>query len=600
MLSYSTGLTPPSTPQDFEDLCHTVYRVAFKDPTATKNGRSGQKQHGVDVFVMRESEERYGIQCKHKSFRTLTTAIVDEEVALADSGPVRIDHLLIATTAANDAKLIAYAAALSDRRTGEGKFKVSLAFWDTFESLIRAYPELQFTLAPHQPGGAFFRTEQRLIEQSALLHQIITNLPTTVAAAAQAIPEARVESLNKLVDGQLDAVKRQIEAGRVQDALQGLASLADSLEAFDVHQRSRWYTQRAHCYWLTSHSELASKDFDEAYALTPEDEKSVANRIRGLLITDRTTEAWEAAKQAKSRFPGSRSILTMWAQVAAQVGETVHWKRDVPPEFKDDPDVLYTFGWLALVRDDATAAVGYAERACEKGIASFEAMSLRLIANVQVALENGELASVGIVGEKVLGGILDSVAFLRPFDDVLWSRQDTISTEQTVVALGYALIMLGELQEAIAVLTKVISRFPTDPQLCRVLLDAFLRNDQQEQAFAFGQAHLDNLETDLKLVVAELAANRGDLAAIENVAVSLSTCGSQDREESSCDANRRDGRSAYPVPRRGTGPGGRRLARNVSAFHNPIAAAIRIAAKHGCSGSSFSGGREKPRKQLSC
>src|ERR1700694_1691107 len=113
MQIYSSNVQPPKTPQDFEYACHLIYSVVVDDPTATKYGRSGQQQHGVDVFAMHNGR-RYGIQCKQKIFGKLTQKIIDEEVNAADSGPIKIYELVIATTAPNDAKLVTYVAQLSD------------------------------------------------------------------------------------------------------------------------------------------------------------------------------------------------------------------------------------------------------------------------------------------------------------------------------------------------------------------------------------------------------------------------------------------------------------------------------------------------------
>ncbi|AZG17253.1 tetratricopeptide repeat protein [Cupriavidus pauculus] len=520
MLSYSTGLVYPSTHQDFEDLCHQVYRVVYRDMTASKNGRSGQKQHGVDIFFTSDGQ-RYGVQCKHKSFGKLTKPIIDAEIGLAEKGPVAIDHLIIATTARNDAKLLAYALELSDRRKAEGKFAVALAFWETIESLVRGHPELQSQLAPHQPGGAFYETSRKL---DALLQQVgVTHSWTAGAGAgAQLISAPRTDSLNKLVDGQLEAIKRLIEDGRVRDALESIKGLAASIDDFDVYQKCRWYTQRGHCYWLTGHLELAAQDFEQAFALTPEDDKAVANRIRGLLLTDRVPEAWEIARKAKDQFPGSRSIFIIWAQLSVQVRHPVSWRKDVPPEFKNDADVLYTFGWLAILQDKPNDGLKFVERALKGGRASFEVLSLRLIALVQTALVSGALASVGVVDKKVLDGLR---AALEPFreHDTLWARQDSVTTPQTVVAMGYAMLMLDEQQAAAEMLVKAVARFPEDDELLRVSIDALLRSEQRDSAYEFGTAHLDALAIDGKLVVAEMAANRGDEAILERVATLLAS-----------------------------------------------------------------------------
>ncbi len=44
------ALPPPRDGQPFEDLCRDLWAELWRDPNAQKHGRSGQKQHGVDVF----------------------------------------------------------------------------------------------------------------------------------------------------------------------------------------------------------------------------------------------------------------------------------------------------------------------------------------------------------------------------------------------------------------------------------------------------------------------------------------------------------------------------------------------------------------------
>jgi len=64
MLIYSTGVQPPRTAEDFEDMCHIAYSEVFDDLTATKNGRSGQSQNGVDTFAMRNGVVAKSDRCK--------------------------------------------------------------------------------------------------------------------------------------------------------------------------------------------------------------------------------------------------------------------------------------------------------------------------------------------------------------------------------------------------------------------------------------------------------------------------------------------------------------------------------------------------------
>jgi len=51
MLNYNTEISKPKSAEDFEEFCLIVYRVVFGDPSATKNGRSGQFLSGGEFPI---------------------------------------------------------------------------------------------------------------------------------------------------------------------------------------------------------------------------------------------------------------------------------------------------------------------------------------------------------------------------------------------------------------------------------------------------------------------------------------------------------------------------------------------------------------------
>ena len=60
-------LRKPENWQDFESLCKVLWGEIWNCPEIKKNGRTGQTQHGVDVYGTPQGEtEYYGIQCKGK------------------------------------------------------------------------------------------------------------------------------------------------------------------------------------------------------------------------------------------------------------------------------------------------------------------------------------------------------------------------------------------------------------------------------------------------------------------------------------------------------------------------------------------------------
>jgi uncharacterized protein (DUF2267 family) len=145
-------IAPLKAWDEFEDLCLALFRAEWKDSAAQKNGRQGQKQAGVDVFGRNYAQGGglWGVQCKGKNsgYRgELTQKEVDAELAKADTFTPQLAHWIIATTAANDAALQAYARTLSEQRATKQLCPVEIFFWESIEALLhkhRAVAEIYY------------------------------------------------------------------------------------------------------------------------------------------------------------------------------------------------------------------------------------------------------------------------------------------------------------------------------------------------------------------------------------------------------------------------------------------------------------------------
>jgi len=94
-----------------------------------RNGRTGQKQDGVDVFGRDDNNCQIGVQCKN-SVGGISLDVVKDEVAMAEAFQPPLDWLYIATTAKRDTSLQRDVRLLSDARLLAGKFRVGILFWD--------------------------------------------------------------------------------------------------------------------------------------------------------------------------------------------------------------------------------------------------------------------------------------------------------------------------------------------------------------------------------------------------------------------------------------------------------------------------------------
>ena len=153
-------IPPPKSWIAFEDLCHRLFKAVWADPLTQKNGRSGQPQHGVDVFG--SPGEGYavyqGVQCKGKEGQygsKPSLREIEREVTKAEGFEPALQHWIFATTAPVDATLQQKARQISVARAAEDKFTVSVLGWGEIESLLcehkqvlsELYPEYGFDFA---------------------------------------------------------------------------------------------------------------------------------------------------------------------------------------------------------------------------------------------------------------------------------------------------------------------------------------------------------------------------------------------------------------------------------------------------------------------
>lgn len=133
-------LRKPENWQDFESLCKVLWGEIWSSPEIKKNGRSGQEQHGVDVYGVPSNESEYfGIQCKGKddyAKSKLTKSEVDEEVVKAKLFKPALKKFYFATSANKDTKIEEYVRLKDQESRKNGEFEIHLFSWEDIVDLI--------------------------------------------------------------------------------------------------------------------------------------------------------------------------------------------------------------------------------------------------------------------------------------------------------------------------------------------------------------------------------------------------------------------------------------------------------------------------------
>jgi hypothetical protein len=165
-----TRLPIPKNWQDFEQLCHALWKEIWGDPNAQRNGRAGQAQAGVDIFGQPMYLHRLsGVQCKDKDSRLGSSLSASELVAeckkAANFVPA-IGDFTMATTAPRDESIQQEARMLTAKR--QFPFDVYVWSWDDIEQEIRPRPKL---LDAYFPGLQYSSLGSPQLYTSVISHR---------------------------------------------------------------------------------------------------------------------------------------------------------------------------------------------------------------------------------------------------------------------------------------------------------------------------------------------------------------------------------------------------------------------------------------------
>jgi hypothetical protein len=139
------SLRKPLNWQDFETLCKKLWGEIWKCNEIKKNGRSGQLQHGVDIYGTPTGEKQcYGIQCKGKdeySNKQFTIQEVEDEIKKAKEFKPPLKKLYFATTANKDGVIEEFVRIKNLEHLENDLFEVHLFCWEDIVDLIDENPE---------------------------------------------------------------------------------------------------------------------------------------------------------------------------------------------------------------------------------------------------------------------------------------------------------------------------------------------------------------------------------------------------------------------------------------------------------------------------
>ncbi|STR27356.1 Putative Zn-dependent protease, contains TPR repeats [Janthinobacterium lividum] len=517
-MAVTKDLATPDTEDDFEAMCHQLYRQMWNDSTSMRVGRSGHRQFGVDVLAF-DGRRTVGIQCKHYVKTKFTYGTVLDDVSKADAEGLVVGHLLFATTAPNNSEIVRTVFELSNSRRSQGKFTVSVDFWSDICGHIRMHPAIGRNFIPGYPGGAILEIGETTAQTLAAVHRVESLLKLALPLGAKGTEaDTRVAKV-------LDLVRDKIREGKTVDARELLDNLGDPTVFQDDFSRFRWFTNQAAVDLANGQRKLAAKNCLRAFELAPDHEVANFNRVRAYLLLDDLPAAASSFEQALSLFPKSPTLWSLKININEKQGMSSPLE-GIPDCVRESREVLLMRAELHHNHEQHEEAIALLKQTIALEPDLTETKRVYLAEALSWAAKDAVQAYYRhLTSEKKLA-LSDALKHFEPLEKTLTSIQsDSISFEITS-NVSAALMLLGHKERAHTIVALCLARHPLSEGLLRIRLSQLAEQDDLASVKNLTDFRLNELHPVLLAQLAEMSADAGDLtwygAVMEVVDIKIS------------------------------------------------------------------------------
>lgn len=337
---------------------------------------------------------------------------------------------------------------------------------------------------------------------------------TKSSLSVDSTPLARDSSVNKHVSRQLDSINTRIKAFRYREAFNELVEFGQDQSDFDTHQRARWLLMRASCRWHLEGAEAAADDFLAAATICEDDDKLAAARVRGLLLKKDVAGAVAAGAKAFAKFPDSLPVWQIFANAQSLTGKLLTLE-EIPVAHRDAADAFQAVAWSQYTHDNLDEALKIAVASVSKPTATFFTRNSALIIGLEAAAGNAFRSTFGLVGPSEQQALQKICEEFSPRGAKLWEVQSPETVSAVAHNLAYAYLLIGNPQDALSVLSEARSHSIDSAEMVRVELAALKSIKQESKALSRGVSELKRLPKEGIATFAQIAAEAGDLVALE-------------------------------------------------------------------------------------
>jgi tetratricopeptide (TPR) repeat protein len=335
-------LPPPADWQKFERFCRDLWAEIWGDPNAQANGRSGQKQAGVDVFGYNSKDGLLcGVQCKRRGATNeidsgkITEKVLRAEVEKAKTfKPPLSGEFVLASTAKRDVAIQEVARQITKEHAERGLFPVRVYAWDDIVAHLGDHIEVykkhyaSFLATFRALDGAGSGVEGLLPPQEDRRPRAYASGATTTMVFSDGVSFVDVE-----YRAEIELVGAALKEGQARVALKQADSLRARIWAgANGETRARLCMVVGQAFLAVGNGKDAAASFLDAANYAPDSSDVQAQVALGHALRGDSAAAQTWAARALSRNPGdivatqvaisfdSRSDDEVLAEYERQVG----------------------------------------------------------------------------------------------------------------------------------------------------------------------------------------------------------------------------------------------------------------------------------------
>ena len=527
----SASIRTPKNWQDFERNSRVLFECILNDVHVQNNGRTGQPQHGVDIFGRRNGEGAnwFGIQCKGKDANyggKVTEKELREEVEKSRTFTPAISDFILITTAPVDASIQAVARTITEEREKEGNaLNVSVWGWGELETRISEHPR---ALQAFEPDASPY--SDQILSETTYLRNKADESSETLEAILQGVQSfnrtlqtgddtsAIHEVVDKNLHAEIDGYRDIAKDGKPLTSLGLLETLKERVwnTASDrIKFRIITNIGSAKLYISKEKEAEATEHFLEAIQYQPEDKIALANVALAYLLKNEQAKAIDAAKTALEKDETNAEAASYLIQAYIKDDSVNDPSKFVTDAVKETASVDIAIINFYRTRNDLLW-VDSAKKAVHRHPDDERLIRFAAEAELETALSARGLLS----GQKPANPI--NVDALRKAAEVLqklWDKQYNSELPDLDFSLPHNLTLLyktiNENELAKTVVVQAIEKMPDVQDIIKLRAGFYLEDNQTQNAVTLLQKVSNDPEAIL--ILAEIQAKNDTVSALKTL-----------------------------------------------------------------------------------